>query len=99
MYDLPKEINFDFLKGQELAMLCFGPYTLTLHFDPGTQIQIEGAFSHRGCRSTKSLKKYHFPIAGSQLMGLLNNESLIIEGNTGPYESYNVQHHGRYIVV
>jgi len=119
MYDLPKEVNFDFLKGQELAMLCFGPYTLTLHFDPGTQIQIEGAFSHRGCRSTKNLKKYRFPITESQLMGLLmqkiknvetkengkltlhfsNNESLIIEGNTGPYESYNVQHHGRYIVV
>ena len=36
---------------------------------------------------------------GQLTLHFSNNESLIIEGNTGPYESYNVQHHGRYIVV
>jgi hypothetical protein len=74
MYDQ----NFDFLKGQELAMLCFGPYTLTLHFDGGTQLQIEGEFAHVICKN-KSKHKYRFPISGSELTTLLMETVSAIE--------------------
>jgi Family of unknown function (DUF6188) len=119
MYDLPKGITLEFLKDRELAMLCFGPYTLTLHFDDETQIQIEGSFEHRvaenGVKSTKSA----FATSDSRLMRLLlqrvtlvavkrdgtlrigfaNGDRLVIEGNVGPYESYNINHPGSRLIV
>jgi len=65
-------LDFSFLLGQELGMLCFGPYTLTLHFDPGTQIQIEGEFYHECHGDRKYSRKYKFPIRTSHLTGLLS---------------------------
>ena len=46
MYDLPKGFTLDFLKNREVELVCFGPYTLTLHFGGLVQIQIEGSFEH-----------------------------------------------------
>jgi hypothetical protein len=74
MYDL----DFDFLKGQELLLLCFGPYTLTLHFDPGTQIQIEGELWHIDHDKNKKTK-YRFPITASHLTRLLLQKIQTIE--------------------
>jgi hypothetical protein len=42
----PQGTTFEFLRDRELELLCFGPYTVTLHFDGGIQIQIEGSFTH-----------------------------------------------------
>ena len=97
-------------------MLCFGPYTVTLHFDGQAQLQIEGEFSHI---TGKNQSHYRFPIAKSSLMGLLrktvstvklkkngglslkfsNGDVLMIEGNMGPYEAYNLQYEGKCFVV
>ncbi|HTT81261.1 MAG TPA: hypothetical protein VMF86_16440 [Stellaceae bacterium] len=65
------DLNFDFLKGQELALLCFGPYMLCFHFDGGTTLQIEAEFSHTTFADDKNTRKYTFPISASSLTRLL----------------------------
>jgi hypothetical protein len=71
MYDLPKHTDFEFLRDQELALLCFGPYSVTLHFDNRVQIQIEGSFQHVIDGHDPNPETFAFPIKGSQLMRLL----------------------------
>jgi hypothetical protein len=44
MYDLPKEAAFGFVRNQKVNPLCFGPYTVTLHFGEGIRLQIEVPF-------------------------------------------------------
>ena len=110
MYDLPKGITFDFLKNRELELLCFGPYTVTLHFDGGIQLQIEGSFTHIIAGQGRPPEASRFPLPDSRLVRLLtqsvsevkvkrngtltlgfgNGDTLIVDGNVGPYESYNV---------
>ena len=119
MYDLPKGTTFEFLRNQELELLCFGPYAVTLHFGGGIQIQIEGSFAHTITEHRATPEASHFPLSESQLMRLLlqrvtqvtvkrngtltlgfgNGDALVIDGNVGPYESYNVSHpHGLLVV-
>jgi hypothetical protein len=120
MYDLPKGFSFGFLKDQELELLCFGPYTVTLHFTQGIQIQIEGSFRHIfGGHGAHDVALSHFPLLDSKLMRLLaqrvaqakakrdgtltlhfeNGDSLVIDGNVAPYESYHVNVPGRGLLV
>jgi len=119
MYNLPKGENFEFLRDRELELLCFGPYAVTLHFDGGIQIQIEGSFAHIITEHRATLKASHFPLSESQLMRLLlqrvsqvavkrngtltlgfgNGDTLVIDGNVGPYESYNINHPDGLLVV
>lgn len=119
MYDLPKGITFDFLRNQALELLCFGPYTVTLHFGEGIRIQIEESFKHViGEPDTRPVTST-FPISSSRLMRLLmqrvskvsakhdakltlsfaNGDQLVIQGNTGPHESYNLALPGREPIV
>lgn len=119
MYDLPKGVSFDFLSGRELALLCFGPYTVTLHFEDGAQIQVEGSFEHIIAGSDAKPASSAFPLSKSRLMRLLakrvtrvsakhdgtlmldfeNGDTLVIEGNVGPYESYNIARPGCGLIV
>jgi uncharacterized protein DUF6188 len=119
MYDLPKGTTFEFLRDRELELLCFGPYTVTLHFTGGIQIQIEGSFTHIVTGQHATPEASHFPLAESQLMRLLlrrvtqvaakrngtltlgfgNADKLVIDGNVGPYESYNVTHPDGLLVI
>ena len=119
MYDLPKGTTFEFLKDRQLELLCFGPYTVTLHFGGGIQIQIEGSFTHSITEHRAKPETSQFPLSGSQLMRLLlqrvtqvsvkrngtltlvfgNGDTLVIDGNVGPYESYNVNHPDGLLVV
>jgi Family of unknown function (DUF6188) len=119
MYDLPKGTTFEFLRDRELELLCFGPYTVTLHFGGGIQLQIEGSFTHITMQHGVAPEASHFPLSESQLMRLLlqrvtqvaakqngtltlrfgNGDTLVIDGNIGPYESYNVNHPDGLLVV
>src|SRR5216684_9128775 len=119
MYDLPKGTTFEFLRDRELELLCFGPYTVTLHFEGGVQIQIEGSLTHFMTEHRATPTASHFPLSESQLMRLLlqrvtqvgvkrngtltlgfgNGDTLVIDGNVGPYESYNVNHPDGLLVV
>lgn len=119
MYDLPEGTTLEFLKGQELELLCFGPYTVTLHFDGGVQLQIEGSFTHATTEHHTSPEVSHFPLSSSQLMRLLrqqvsevrakqngtltlefgNGDTLVIDGNVGPFESYNLNYPNGLLVV
>jgi hypothetical protein len=119
MYDLPKGTTLAFLRDRELELVCFGPYTVTLHFEGGIQIQIEGSFRHVTAERHATPETSHFPLSGSQLMRLLlqrvaqvtvkrngtltlgfgNGDKLVIDGNVGPYESYNVTHPDGLLVV
>ena len=119
MYDLPQGITFEFLRGRELELLCFGPYTVTLHFGGGIQMQIEASFTHIIVEHRAKPLASHFPLSDSQLMRLLmqritqvsvkrngtltlgfgNGDTLVIDGNVGPYESYNVNHPDGLLVV
>ena len=119
MYDLPKGTTFEFLKDRELELLCFSPYTLTLHFGKGIQIQVEGSFTHIIPEHCVAPSASHFPLSESQLMRLLlqrvtqvkvkrngtltlgfgNGDTIVIDGNVGPYESYNVHHPDGLLVV
>src|SRR6266536_4807018 len=119
MYDLPKGTNFEFLKDQELELVCFGPYAVTLHFAGDIQIQIEGSFTHLVKEHRATPEGSHFPLSESRLMRLLqqrvtnvvvkrngtltlgfrNGDKLVIDGNVGPYESYNVSHPDGLLVV
>jgi hypothetical protein len=65
------DLNFDFLKGKELGLLCFGPYTVTFHFGDETNLQVESEIRHTTFDSGESTKKYHFPISESRLTRLL----------------------------
>src|SRR5260370_41224393 len=71
MYDLPKGTTFEFLRDRELELLCFGPYTATLHFEGGVQIQIEGSFTHVMTKHPATPTASHFPLSEAQLMRLL----------------------------
>ncbi|HZT87870.1 MAG TPA: DUF6188 family protein [Stellaceae bacterium] len=117
MYDLPKDVDLNFLKGRQLELLCFAPYSLTLHFERGTRIQIEGSFKHSVDGKAGSSKT--FPLASTHLTRLLsqtivkvsvkpdgglslafsNGDLFAIEGNVGPYESYQVQAPDRDLIV
>ncbi|SRR5260221_8590222 len=117
MYDLPKGFSFEFLRDRELELLRYGPYTVTLHFTGGIQLQIEGSFTHNA--NGQRAKPAHFPLSESRLMLLLmqrvteveakrngtltlrfgNGDTLMIDGNVGPYESYNVNHPDGLLVV
>jgi uncharacterized protein DUF6188 len=119
MYDLPKGTTLTFLRDRELELVCFGPYSVTLHFDGGIQIQIEGSFRHVTSEHHATPEAFHFPLSGSRLMRLLlqrvvqvtvkrdgtltlgfgNGDKLVIDGNVGPYESYNVTHPDGLLVV
>ena len=119
MYDLPKEITFDFLRDQELELLSFGPYTVTLYFGDGAHIQIEGPFEHMVAEQGTEPVTSTFPLSNSRLMRLLmervtkvsakhdgtltlsfgNGDRLVIQGNIGPYESYNVTRPGHPLLV
>src|SRR5579872_7455898 len=114
MYDLPKGTTFNFLKDRELELLCFGPYTVTLHFEEGIQIQVEGSFKHIIQEQHAKPVRSSFPISDSRLMrlvmkrvtrvsaeddgtltlGFANGDLLVIEGNAGAYESYNITRPG-----
>ena len=119
MYDLPKGITFDFLRNQDLELLCFSPYTVTLHFGEGIKLQIEGSFTHVIVEPDTKPVISTFPISSSRLMRLLlqrvskvsvkhhgtltlsfaNGDQLVIQGNTGPYESYDIALPGRELIV
>ncbi len=119
MYDLPKGLSLDFLSGRELELLCFGPYTVALHFEEGIQIQVEGSFEHIIAEQDAKPVLSSFPLSGSRLMRLLtkrvtristrpdgtlmldfeNGDALVIEGNVGPYESYNIARPGCGLIV
>jgi hypothetical protein len=70
MYDLPQGIAFDFLKGQELELLCIGPHSVALHFEEGIQIKIEGLFEHMISGQGANRVTYSYPISASQLLRL-----------------------------
>lgn len=119
MYDLPKGATFDFLRNQELELLCFAPYTVTLHFGEGIQLQIEGSFEHVIAGQDAKPVASKFPMSGSRLMRLLlervskvstkhdgtlplsfgDGDLVVIKGNAGPYESYNVTRPGHPLIV
>jgi hypothetical protein len=119
MYDLPKGTTLKFLKQRQVELLCFGPYSVTLHFDEGIRIQVESAFRHIVAADDGKAAKSSFPLSYSRLMRLLgervskveterdgtlsltfsNQDMLIIDGNSGPYEAYQVRYGDREIVV
>ncbi len=119
MYDLPKGMTFEFLRDRELELLCFGAYTIILHFEGGIQLQIEGSFTHITTEGHVAPEASRFPLSESQLMRLLvqrvtqvavkrngtltlgfgNGDTLVIDGNVGPYESYNVNHPDGPLVI
>jgi hypothetical protein len=90
MYNLPKGMTFEFLRDRELELLCFGAYTVTLHFEGNIQLQIEGSFTH----ITKEVKRN-----GTLSLRFGNGDTLVIDGNGGPYESYNVNHPDGLLVI
>lgn len=119
MYDLPEGTTFEFLRDRELELLCFGPYTVTLHFEGGVQLQIEGSFKHIITEQRVAPEASNFPLSESQLMRLLlqrvtrvavkrdgtltlgfgSGDTLVIDGNVGAYESYNMACPGRGLIV
>lgn len=119
MYDLPKGMTFEFLRDRELELLCFGPYMVTLHFEGGIQLQIEGLFTHITTEGRVAPEASRFPLSELQLMRLLlqritqvavkrngtltlrfgNGDTLVIDGNVGPYELYNLNHPDGLLVI
>lgn len=117
MYKLSHQVELDFLQHKQLQMLCFGEYSLYLHFDDEIIITVEGRFQHKTGKAKNRI--YSFPIDTSCLMRLLgafvqrieveneedlrldfsNGDSLILEGQNGPYEAYQIRHRGGLIVV
>lgn len=47
MYEIDKEIDFDFMVGKELIQFCVGLYQLVLNFSDGLSITVESRFRVR----------------------------------------------------
>jgi hypothetical protein len=103
-------VDFSFLKGKELEMICFAAYSLYLHFANEIIITIEGPFQHQSKADTSPAAFNDFPLRDSNLISLLNHtvddvhrekdgtlrlefsnhNKVVIAGQIGPYESYNI---------
>ena len=66
-----RQTDIGLLRGRQLEMLCFAPYSLYLHFGDKIILTIEGRFHHRIKGEPQSDREYSFPIQETDLVRLL----------------------------
>jgi hypothetical protein len=113
MNGLPKNFDFDALRGRTLDMVAFGRYKVNLHLSGSCLIGVEGTVSVNTGEALRlpdslaalyplidtSIAKAFSESAGTLSLAFESGDVLNIHDSSARFESYSVQLDGREVAI